>query len=97
MAYAAALFADAVLRGLNGQVATECTFVESSVTDLPFFASKVKLSTEGESPGGWSCPTSREGKGQAQQRGALIAFSASLIRAQGLVGCRAHGACEQRR
>lgn len=47
MAYAAALFADAVLRGLNGSTATECTFVESSVTDLPFFASKVKLSTEG--------------------------------------------------
>jgi malate dehydrogenase len=47
MAYAAALFADACLRGLNGQVATECTYVESSVTDLPFFATKVKLSTEG--------------------------------------------------
>jgi malate dehydrogenase len=48
MAYAAALFADAVLRGLNGQVATECTYVESSVEpDLPFFASRVKLSTEG--------------------------------------------------
>eukprot|EP00877_Chromochloris_zofingiensis_P012378 jgi/Chrzof1/7394/Cz02g21340.t1_MDH2[v5.2] len=47
MAYAAALFADAVLRGLNGQVATECTYVESHVTELPFFASKCKLSTEG--------------------------------------------------
>jgi len=48
MAYAAALFADACLRGLNGNVATECTYVESSVVpDIPFFASKVKLSTEG--------------------------------------------------
>jgi len=47
MAYAAALFADAVLRGLNGQPSVECTYVESSVTDVPFFASKVKLSTEG--------------------------------------------------
>jgi hypothetical protein len=48
MAYAAALFADACLRGLNGQVATECAYVESSVEpDVPFFASRVKLSTEG--------------------------------------------------
>jgi len=47
MAYAAALFADAVLRGLNGSTATECTYVESDVTDVPFFATKVKLGTEG--------------------------------------------------
>jgi malate dehydrogenase len=48
MAYAAALFADAVLRGLNGATATECAYVESTVTDVPFFATKVKLGTEGE-------------------------------------------------
>lgn len=48
MAYAAALFADAVLRGLNGATATECAYVDSNVTDVPFFASKVKLGTEGE-------------------------------------------------
>lgn len=48
MAYAAALFADACLRGMNGATATECTYVESEVTDLPFFATKVKLGTEGE-------------------------------------------------
>mmetsp|Transcript_14046 Transcript_14046/g.30413 ORF Transcript_14046/g.30413 Transcript_14046/m.30413 type:complete len:341 (+) Transcript_14046:106-1128(+) len=47
MAYAAALFADSCLRGLNGQPTTECTYVESTVTDAPFFATKVKLSTEG--------------------------------------------------
>lgn len=48
MAYAAALFADACLRGLNGQVATECAYVESSVEPgLPFFASRVKLSADG--------------------------------------------------
>ncbi|WIA10352.1 hypothetical protein OEZ86_000493 [Tetradesmus obliquus] len=47
MAYAAALFADACLRGMNGATATECTYVESEVTDLPFFATKVKLGTEG--------------------------------------------------
>lgn len=42
MAYAAALFADACLRGLNGQPSIECTYVQSTVTDLPFFASKVR-------------------------------------------------------
>eukprot|EP00882_Tetradesmus_deserticola_P000194 GHRQ01000220.1.p1 GENE.GHRQ01000220.1~~GHRQ01000220.1.p1 ORF type:complete len:343 (+),score=135.92 GHRQ01000220.1:81-1109(+) len=47
MAYAAALFADACLRGMNGATATECTYVDSDVTDLPFFATKVKLGTEG--------------------------------------------------
>jgi malate dehydrogenase len=48
MAYAAALFADACLRGLNGQVATECAFVESTVEPgMPFFATRVKLATEG--------------------------------------------------
>jgi hypothetical protein len=48
MAYAAALFGDAVLRGLNGATATECAYVESDVTDVPYFATKVKLGTEGE-------------------------------------------------
>lgn len=48
MAYAAALFADACLRGLNGATATECTYVDSSVDpDLPFLATKVKLGTDG--------------------------------------------------
>jgi hypothetical protein len=48
MAYAAALFGDAVLRGLNGATATECAYVDSDVTDVPYFATKVKLGTEGE-------------------------------------------------
>lgn len=48
MAYAAALFADSCLRGLNGIPTVECTYVESTVTDAPYFASKVKLSTEGK-------------------------------------------------
>jgi malate dehydrogenase len=47
MAYAAALFGDAVLRGLNGSTATECAYVDSDVTDVPFFATKVKLGTDG--------------------------------------------------
>nr|QKY15218.1 malate dehydrogenase (MDH) [Polytomella parva] len=47
MAYSAALFADSCLRGLNGQPTVECSFVESTLTDAAFFASKVTLSTEG--------------------------------------------------
>ena len=40
--YAGALFADACLKGLNGVPdVVECTFVQSTVTELPFFASKV--------------------------------------------------------
>lgn len=40
--YAGAVFADACLMGLNGVPdIVECTFVQSSVTELPFFASKV--------------------------------------------------------
>ena len=42
--YAGALFADACLKGLNGVPdVVECSFVQSTVTELPFFASKVKF------------------------------------------------------
>ena len=48
MAYAGALFADACLRAKNGEAGvTECTYVESKVTEVPFFASKVTLGKEG--------------------------------------------------
>jgi malate dehydrogenase len=48
MAYAGALFADACLRAKNGEAGVvECTYVESSVTEVPFFASKVTLGVEG--------------------------------------------------
>ena len=49
MAYAGALFADACLRGLNGEPGVEeFTFVESSVVaGLPYFSSKVKLGPNG--------------------------------------------------
>lgn len=41
--YAGALFADACLKGLNGVPdVVECSYVQSTVTELPFFASKVK-------------------------------------------------------
>ncbi|XP_008779215.1 malate dehydrogenase, glyoxysomal-like [Phoenix dactylifera] len=48
MAYAAAKFADACLRGLRGDAGiVECSFVASQVTELPFFASKVQLGRGG--------------------------------------------------
>lgn len=49
MAYAGALFADACLRGLNGDPdVVECTYVASTITEVPFFSSKVKLGKNGE-------------------------------------------------
>lgn len=48
MAYAGAIFADACLKGLNGVPdVVECTFVQSCITELPFFASKVMLGKNG--------------------------------------------------
>ena len=49
MAYAGALFADACLRGLNGEPdVEEYSYVESDKTELPFFSTKVKLGKAGE-------------------------------------------------
>lgn len=47
MAYAAARFAESCLRGLDGEEVYECAYVESTVTDLPYFSSKVKLGPAG--------------------------------------------------
>ncbi|CAN6679880.1 unnamed protein product [Malus baccata var. baccata] len=48
MAYAAVKFADACLQGLRGDAGVvECAFVASQVTELPFFASKVRLGRTG--------------------------------------------------
>lgn len=48
MAYAGALFADACLRGLNGEAnVEEYSYVESNKTELPYFSTKVKLGTKG--------------------------------------------------
>ncbi|KAG5528226.1 hypothetical protein RHGRI_028981 [Rhododendron griersonianum] len=47
-AYAAVKFADACLRGLRGDASViQCAFVASQVTELPFFASKVRLGRTG--------------------------------------------------
>ncbi|KAG0480392.1 hypothetical protein HPP92_011250 [Vanilla planifolia] len=48
MAYAAARFVESSLRALDGDSDVyECTFVQSNLTDLPFFASRVKLGRKG--------------------------------------------------
>ncbi|XP_037439033.1 malate dehydrogenase, glyoxysomal-like [Triticum dicoccoides] len=48
MAYAAARFADACLRGLRGDAGiVECSYIASQVTELAFFASKVRLGRAG--------------------------------------------------
>ncbi|KAF3439125.1 hypothetical protein FNV43_RR17400 [Rhamnella rubrinervis] len=48
MAYAAVKFADACLRGLRGDSGiVQCAFVASQVTELPFFATKVRLGRTG--------------------------------------------------
>eukprot|EP00887_Chlorella_sp_A99_P002526 scaffold6.g2526.t1 len=74
MAYAGALFADACLRGLNGDPdVVECTFVQSEVTELPFFSSKVKLGRNGEGGGGGdACRGAAQGEAAEARRGASI-------------------------
>ncbi|KAH1248655.1 Malate dehydrogenase, chloroplastic [Glycine max] len=48
MAYAAARFVESSLRALDGDGDVyECSYVESDLTDLPFFASRVKLGRKG--------------------------------------------------
>jgi malate dehydrogenase len=48
MAYAAARFVESSLRALDGDADVyECSFVQSDLTDLPFFASRVKLGRKG--------------------------------------------------
>ncbi|GAV65124.1 LOW QUALITY PROTEIN: Ldh_1_N domain-containing protein/Ldh_1_C domain-containing protein, partial [Cephalotus follicularis] len=47
MAYAAVKFADAYLRGLRGDAGVECAFVASQVTELPLFATMVRLGCTG--------------------------------------------------
>merc|ERR1712203_325311 len=48
MEFTGAEFADRVMAGLAGeQGVTECTFVESTITDAKFFASPVTLGRDG--------------------------------------------------
>merc|ERR1712007_215184 len=47
MAYAGARLGRAVLSGLAGVPVTECAYVESKITDLPYFATKVTFGKNG--------------------------------------------------
>merc|ERR1719464_2052013 len=47
MAYAGARLGKAVLAGLSGRKRTECAYVASTVTDIPYFAQKVVLGPTG--------------------------------------------------
>merc|ERR1711933_366597 len=47
MAYAGARLGNAVLAGLSGRKRTECCYCASTVTDLPYFASKVTFGKSG--------------------------------------------------
>merc|ERR1711994_679327 len=47
MAYAGARLGKAVLAGLAGESRTECAYVKSDVTDLPYFTSKVEFGRNG--------------------------------------------------
>ncbi|XP_021761620.1 malate dehydrogenase, chloroplastic-like [Chenopodium quinoa] len=48
MAYAAARFVESSLRALDGDADVyECAYVESNLTELPFFASRIKLGRKG--------------------------------------------------
>ena len=47
MAFAAAKFAESCLLALGGKPMVECAYVESHLTELPFFASQVRLGRDG--------------------------------------------------
>eukprot|EP00656_Telonema_subtile_P008771 TRINITY_DN140_c0_g2_i1.p1 TRINITY_DN140_c0_g2~~TRINITY_DN140_c0_g2_i1.p1 ORF type:complete len:353 (-),score=112.65 TRINITY_DN140_c0_g2_i1:346-1404(-) len=47
MAYAAAVFAEACLKGLNGENVVECCYCENDVTELRFFATLCNLGVNG--------------------------------------------------
>lgn len=47
MAYAGARFGKAVLSGLRGIEKSECAYVNSSVSDLPYFSSRVTFGLGG--------------------------------------------------
>jgi len=47
MAYAGYLFTENVLKGLAGESVTQCAYVESTITDAPYFASPCKFGPNG--------------------------------------------------
>lgn len=49
MAYAGYLFAENVLKAMDGEDVVQCAFVESNITDAPYFASPCKFGKDGVS------------------------------------------------
>lgn len=47
MAYAGYLFTENVLKAMDGEEVTQCAFVESTLTDAPYFASPCKFGPDG--------------------------------------------------
>jgi len=47
MAYAGARLSSCILSGMSGQECTECAYVQSDVTDLPYFSSRVVFGKHG--------------------------------------------------
>merc|ERR1712125_149222 len=47
MAYAGARFGGSILAGLSGRKRVECAYVQSDITDLPYFTSKVVFGENG--------------------------------------------------
>ncbi|CAB9524067.1 Malate dehydrogenase, mitochondrial [Seminavis robusta] len=47
MAYAGYVFTENVLRAMDGEEITQCAFVESTLTDAPYFASPCKFGPDG--------------------------------------------------
>lgn len=75
MAYAAARFVESSLRALDGDADVyECSFVQSDLTDLPFFASRVKIGRKGVEA---LIPTDLQGLSEYEQK-ALEALKPEL-------------------
>jgi malate dehydrogenase len=47
MAYAGYVFTENVLKAMNGEEVTQCAFVESTLTEAPYFASPCKFGPDG--------------------------------------------------
>ena len=47
MAYAGYIFTENLLKAIRGEDIVQCAFVESSLTDAPFFASPVRFGKDG--------------------------------------------------
>jgi malate dehydrogenase len=47
MAYAGYVFTENLLRAIRGERIVQCAFVQSSITDAPFFASPVRIGRDG--------------------------------------------------